>query len=193
MCQSPTQSNSTRKLFKPAMGASKQVMRKQVRFNEMSEMFLVDDLRLSEYKNELWFTKQELGDIKQATRRLIFHVVTRAEAHGSQASHVLGFEKFLSPDLMHEYKIRRQTLFHEVLSEAHCQFLPSSMNERSKVIVQLHHADKLARLSEMHSKWARCKARLSALVLELDQENATASAKVIGRRVKSLHAMIEHA
>ena len=191
MCQSPTQSNSTRKLFKPAMGVSKQV--KKVRFNELSEMVLVDDLRRSEYKNELWFSKQELDEVKQSTRRLIFHLVTRAEAHGCQASHVLGFEKFLSIDLMHEFKIRRQTLFREVLSQAHRQCLPSSMDERSKLIVQLHHADKLARLSEIHSKWARCKARLSALVLELDQENATTSAKVIGRRVKSLHAMIEHA
>lgn len=183
MCQSPTQATSTHKLIKPVMGPSKQVIQKQVRFNDMSEMVLVDDLRRSEYKNELWFTKQELVDIKQSTRRLIFHLVTRAEGHGGQASHVLGFEKFLSPDLTQEYKIRRQTLFLEVLSEHHRQYIPSSMDERSKVIVSMHHADKLARLSEMHSNWARVKARLSALVLELDQENATMAtqAKVLDR------------
>ena len=136
---------------------------RQVTFSKMSEMVLITKLSEGPNKHKLWFTQDEL-DVSKANmtsyiRMVPLHISKR---HTPSASTILGLEKYFTPQLTAEYRLRRRKLTKEVVTEARLQQMS-----------RIPHADvdRLARLSAENSKWARERARAAALFLEQDQEN----------------------
>ena len=77
------------------------------------------------------------------------------------AAAILGLEKYLTPELTEEYKVRREALQRAVLEEHRrqcCVMMRSSSVPQSTV--------RLAMISAKHSEWARERARAAALFLE---------------------------
>ena len=126
----------------------------RVTFAENSEMILVPSLCESPDKCNIWFTKQELCSFKSD---LVNHIRWIRLQCGHNiilpASDILGMEKFISRQVTEECILRKWTLMREILD-------PNDHDIRTA------NADRLARISSENSKWARARARLSAMFLE---------------------------
>jgi len=134
---------------------------KRVQFAPLCDMYIVDDLSKSQYKDEIYWSTDELNEFKLNTRSLI-HYLSMNEQELHKIKNVFGLEKHLSAQLSFEYMQRRIILKRAVLQEARRPHVDAEM---------------LARKSEIYSSWAREKAQTSALVLLLDEESyATATA-----------------
>ena len=134
--------------------------KKRVQFAPLCDMYIIDDLSKSQYKDEIYWSTDELTKFKMNTRSLI-HYISLNEQDLHKVKNVFGLEKHLSAQLSFEYMQRRINLKRAVLQEA----------RRPHVDVEI-----LARKSELYSNWAREKARTSALVLLLDEQESYATA-----------------
>ena len=136
---------------------------RQVTFSDTSEMVLVANLSEGPDKHKLWFTQDELdaskANMTSYIRMVPLHISKR---HTPSASTILGLEKYLTPQITAQYKLRRRNLTKEVVTEARLQQMSH---------IPHAYVDRLARLSTENSKWARERARAAALFLEQDQEN----------------------
>ena len=137
---------------------------KRVQFAPLCDMYIVDDLSKSQYKDEIYWSTDELTKFKMNTRSLI-HYISSNEKDLHKIKNVFGLEKHLSAQLSFEYMQRRINLKRAVLQEARRQ-----QARPSNVDVD---ADLLARKSALYSDWAREKARTSALVLLLDEQESS--------------------
>ena len=133
---------------------------KRVQFAPLCDMYIVDDLSKSKYKDEIYWSTDELTKFKLNTRSLI-HYLSLNEQDLHKVKNVFGLEKHLSAQLSFEFMQRRIIFMRAVLQEA----------RRPQV-----DAKRLARKSELYSSWAREKARTSALVLLLDEQESYATA-----------------
>ena len=139
---------------------------KRVQFAPLCDMYIIDDLSKSQYKDEIYWSTDELNEFKLNTRSLIEYLsLNEQDLH--KIKNVFGLEKHLSAQLSFEYMQRRIIFKRAVLKEARRQ--------RSRPPSHVD-ADILARKSETYSSWAREKARTSALVLLLDEQESYATA-----------------
>ncbi|KAL7546590.1 hypothetical protein ACHAWF_009921 [Thalassiosira exigua] len=130
-----------------------------VRFSETSRLIVVPNLSATPAKPDLWFTQEEMDEFKSSTKRralVVRHHIARGRI--PSANHVLGFEKFLTPELEEEYRVRRRQAAASILTEA-----PAALEEDD-----LH---RLARASAARTRWARRQARAAGLFLEQDVED----------------------
>ena len=151
------------KLKSSTLESPVEMPRQGVRFSETSEMVFVPSLSVSHYKRDLWFTADELRELEDDARshaRIVQQNLARGVESVSRFSDVLGFEKYLSEQLAHEYKSKREEHKFKVLDEANGQH--SHVKHRS--------IERLARISAKFSMWAREQARMGALFLEQDLE-----------------------
>ena len=133
---------------------------KRVQFAPLCDMYIVDDLSKSQYKDEIYWSTDELTKFKMNTRSLIQYLsMNEQDLH--KVKNVFGLEKHLSAQLSFEFMQRRIIFMRAVLQEARRPHVD---------------AEKLARKSETYSGWAREKARTSALVLLLDEQESYATA-----------------
>eukprot|EP01083_Nonionella_stella_P236419 830379_1 len=143
--------------------------KKRVQFAPLCDMYIVDDLSKSQYKDEIYWSTDELNKFKM--NRSLIHYLSLNEQDLHKIKNVFGLEKHLSAQLSFEYMQRRINLKRAVLQEARRQ-QSTSTGRPSHV-----DADILARKSEMYSNWARQRARTSALVLFLDEESYATAAQ----------------
>ena len=136
-------------------------MKKVVRFSELSRLHLVDNLSL--YKHEIWFTADELRSIKTNAGGLLKYLAVNENARDKiDMSHAFGLERFWHHD---EFLHRRHKLISTVLTEHRRQHISGVANDKVEI-------ERLARISEKHSTWAKRHARASAYALYLNnQEN----------------------
>lgn len=149
----------------------------RVRFSDTSEMVLVTKLSDTPSKHKIWYSQDELDDMKANMTEYIklvrLHIARRQEP---TASTILGMEKFLTRELTEEYKFRRTKLSREVAHEVLCHRLArSSCSSRNgcpdaKSRGEDEFVRRLARTASENSQWARERARAAALFLEQDQE-----------------------
>ncbi|KAL7547498.1 hypothetical protein ACHAWF_018340 [Thalassiosira exigua] len=107
---------------------------------------------------DLWFTQEEVDEFKSSTKGralVVQHHILRGRI--PSADHVLGLEKFLTPVLEEEYRVRRRRAVASVLSKA-----PAALEEND--------LRSLARASALSTQWARRQARAAGLFLEQDVE-----------------------
>mmetsp|Transcript_35314 Transcript_35314/g.59952 ORF Transcript_35314/g.59952 Transcript_35314/m.59952 type:complete len:219 (-) Transcript_35314:131-787(-) len=138
----------------------------RVRFSDTSEMVLVTDLSEGPYKRNLWYTQNEFDCFKMDhasyKSMLRLHIAKRS---APTASAILGMEKFLTPQLTNEYRLRRENLSTEVLKMSQWQRVAARGIPSDELI------DMLAKVAEKNSRWARERARAAALFLEQDQKD----------------------
>ncbi len=125
-------------------------------------MVIVDNLSSSkEQTDKLWYSEGEIDLFKAWLSNRIREVQSQLVDHGAfideegitiNAAAILGLEKYLSPELIAEYRDRRLALQRAVLAE--------HRRHRASQI--------LAMVSAHHSVWARERARATALFLEQD-------------------------
>lgn len=156
------------------MKTTKSMNKKQVRFSDRSLLFVVDNLSLDKKQaSTLWYSRDETDLFKVWLSVRVRHVQSELRSHGAlmdkelisiNAAAILGLEKYLTPELMMEYKERRVAIQRAVLREHRCQ--------RSRHIASHSDADtdsvRLALVSAHHSLWARERSRAAALFLEKD-------------------------
>ena len=134
-------------------------------------MCLFDKPSLSqEQESILWYSEEEIDLMKARHSYQVQDVRSQLEAHRAllneggvtlSAAAILGLEKYLTPELTEEYKVRREALQRAVLEEHRrqcCVMMRSSSVPQSTV--------RLAMISAKHSEWARERARAAALFLE---------------------------
>ena len=141
---------------------------KQVRFSNRSHEAVVDRLSLcQEQASNLWYSREETDLFKASLPRRVRDVRSQLKVdHGAlldeelvtiDAAAILGLEKYLSREITNEYKIRRLALRRAVLEE-----------HRRNHALDIAHTARLAKISAVHSQWARERARAAALFLEYD-------------------------
>ena len=138
-------------------------MPRRVTFSKTSEKVFVTKLSdCPSMKQKIWFTQEEMEFMKsnmryhlQMIRKLL---ASKPDENDPQVRKldILGMEKFLTVQLVEEYKFRRAELSREVLAEA-------SLSFGDEIDV-----DRLARISARSSRWALERARASALYLQQD-------------------------
>eukprot|EP00581_Thalassiosira_minuscula_P019007 CAMPEP_0183724608 /NCGR_PEP_ID=MMETSP0737-20130205/18036_1 /TAXON_ID=385413 /ORGANISM="Thalassiosira miniscula, Strain CCMP1093" /LENGTH=222 /DNA_ID=CAMNT_0025955233 /DNA_START=134 /DNA_END=802 /DNA_ORIENTATION=+ len=137
----------------------------RVQFSETSELVLVTDLSEGPHKHNLWYTQNQFDNFKtdhvSYIRMVRLHISKRK---APTASGILGMEKFLTPQLTEEYKLRRTKLSTEVLKVARWQRVAARGIPSDELV------DMLAKVAAENSRWARERARAAALFLEQDQE-----------------------
>jgi len=139
--------------------------------SETSCMVMVANLSDSPHKADIWFTPDELESFKSNMMGYIRIVrLLIAKHRAPSASNILGLEKFLTVQLTEEYQIRRVVLIRKVVDSSAGQHSSKSSRRRSAA-PSPGDADRLARISAENSKWARERAYVAALFLELDQED----------------------
>ena len=129
-------------------------------------MALVKNLSCSDVAPNLWYSEEETDLFKT----WLSHQVQKVRSHLGEisalldeelitvdAATILGLEKYLSSELTVEYKERRLLQQQAVLQE-----------HRWQRAVKIPHSKRLAKISASHSRWARERARASALFLEQD-------------------------
>ena len=148
--------------FQASITHSKRITR--VRISSTSEMAFIKDLAQSPYKQQLWYTTDELDEFKYNSffsRTMVRHIVAMGELPSVSA--VLGMEKFLTRELTDEYVFRRKKFLRAILNEAKSQNKASRQGDTQ-------HVDRLASIACENSKWARDRARMAALFLDQDVE-----------------------
>ena len=141
---------------------------KQVRFSNRSIVTVVDRLSLcQEQRSKLWYSTEETDLFKVWLSLRVREVHSQLGVdHGAlldeelvtiNAAAILGLEKYLSPEITKEYKIRRLALQKAVLEE-----------HRIHRSLDVPYVSRLAKISALHSQWARQRARAAALFLEQD-------------------------
>lgn len=145
------------------MKTTKSMNKKQVRFSDRSLLSHVDNLSLNKKQaSKLWYSQDETDLFKAwlSVRVRQIHSELRSnsallddELVDINAAAILGLEKYLTPELILEYKKRRISLQRAVLTEQRCQGKDSV---------------RLALVSARYSQWARERARAAALFLEKD-------------------------
>ena len=126
-------------------------------------------------KYDLWCTPDELEAYKRDV--VLYRRVVRlsiSKRFTPSASDILGLEKFLTPQLTQEYANRRYIQTKRVLEEARMQDARCKGLPRSNQDVK-----RLARISAVHSKWARERARAAGLFLAQDQEEEARQEKAL--------------
>ena len=140
---------------------------KQLRFSNKSLVAVVEKLSLSqEQASKLWYSREETDLFKVCFSRRVREVRSQLGDHNAlldrelatiNAAAILGLEKHLSAELSKEYKVRRLALQKAVLED-----------HRRHRALRIPHAERLAKISAIHSQWARERARAAALLLEQD-------------------------
>lgn len=149
---------------------TKQQRRSSVTFSETSQLILVRNLSSdAPDKYDLWCTPDELEAYKRDVVRLSI-----SKRFTPSASDILGLEKFLTPQLTQEYANRRYIQTKRVLEEARMQDAQGKGLPRSNQDIK-----RLARISAVHSKWARERARAAGLFLAQDQEEEAQQEKAL--------------
>ena len=131
-------------------------------------MAVVDRLSLSqEQAYKLWHSREEVDLFKAWLPLRVRDVRSQLKVDHSalldkelvtiDAAAILGLEKYLGPEITNEYKIRQLALRRAVLEEHRCH--PA---------LDIAHTARLAKISAVHSQWARERARAAALFLEYD-------------------------
>ena len=145
---------------------------KQVRFSNRSIIAVVDRLSLcQEQAFKLWYSKEDVDLFKMSLSLHVREVRSQLEDNAAlfdndeelvtiNAAAILGLEKYLTSELSEEYKIRRNALHKAVLEEHRCH--------RALKFPHEHGARRLAKVSLVHSQWARERARAAGLFLEQD-------------------------
>ena len=143
---------------------------KHARFSNRSIIAVVDRLSLcQEQASKLWYSKEDINLFKMSLSLDVHEV--RSHLDGAllgedeelvsiNAAAILGLEKYLTHELSAEYKIRRNALQRAVLEEHRCH--------RALKVAHEHRSRRLAKVSLVHSQWARERARAAALFLEQD-------------------------
>ena len=143
-----------------------------MRFSNRSIIAVVDRLSLcQEQASKLWYSKEDIDLFKMSLSIQVREV--RSHLDGAllgededekvvsiNAAAILGLEKYLTSELSEEYKIRRNALQRAVLEEHRCH--------RALKVAHEHRSRRLAKVSLVHSQWARERARAAALFLEQD-------------------------
>lgn len=155
---------------------TKQQRRSSVTFSETSQLILVRNLSSdAPDKYDLWCTPDELEAYKRDValyRRVVRLSISKRFT--PSASDILGLEKFLTPQLTQEYANRRYIQTKRVLEEARMQDAQGKGLPRSNQDIK-----RLARISAVHSKWARERARAAGLFLAQDQEEEAQQEKAL--------------
>ena len=139
---------------------------KQVCFAPMSIIYLVDNLSSSSYKQDIWYSPEEMDTFNSNAQCLVHYLQQLKEKDLKNITNMFGLEKHLTVQLNIEFAIRRIKLKRVVLDQA----------RRKTTGHPYADADILAQRSKKYSNWARKRARTSALVLSLDEEcQATAA------------------
>jgi len=141
---------------------------KQVWFAPMSTIYVVDNLSNSPYKQAIWYSPEQMDTFNSNAQNLVHYLQQLKEKDLKQITNMFGLEKHLTVQLNIEFAIRRIKLKRVVLDQAR--------RRKTTGYPYADDADILAQKSMKNSKWARERARTSALVLSLDEEcHATAA------------------
>ena len=154
---------------------------KQVRFSNRTTISVVDRLSLNqEQASKLWYSKEDIDLFKMSLSLDVHEVRSQLEDNVAlldnedeevitiNAAAILGLEKFLTRELTKEYKIRRNALQRAVLEEHRCHRALKVPHECEHEHEHEHEARRLAKVSLIHSQWARERARAAGLFLERD-------------------------
>ena len=133
---------------------------KQVCFAPMSITYLVDNLSNSQYKQDIWWSPDEMDTFNSNAQSLVHYLQQLKEKDLKNITNMFGLEKYLTVQLNIEFSIRRIKLKRVVLDQA----------RRKTTGHPYADADILAQMSKKNSNWAQKRARTSALVLSLDEE-----------------------
>ena len=146
---------------------SKATNMKQVCFAPMSITYLVDNLSKSPYKQDIWYSPEQMDTFNSNAQSLVHYLQQLKEKDLKNITNMFGLEKHLTVQLNLEFALRRIKLKRVVLDH----------QARGKTTGYPYaDADVLAQKSKKNSNWARERARTSALVLSLDEEcQATAA------------------
>lgn len=120
-------------------------------------------------ESNLWYSTEDIDHFKAWQSHRVQDIRWQLQANSAllleegsgvtiSAAAILGLEKFLTPELTEEYKVRREALQRAVLEEHRRQCIMRSSVPQSTV--------RLAMISAKHSEWARERARAAALFLE---------------------------
>ncbi len=136
---------------------------KVVRFATTVEIEFFDANQSSSQitKNELHYSQVDLQIFQAWAVKCIKKVRTvpqQQELLG--AADIIGLERHLSPLLNNEYKLRQKAVVHSVLDE-----------QRRQRILRTCNIQRISRISQDKSRWARENARASGLFLERDMED----------------------
>ncbi len=171
----PTHKTKSKTKARTMMKTTKSMNKKQVRFSDRSLLSLVDNLNLNkEQASKLWYTQDETDLFKAWLSVRVRQIHSELRSHGElldddlvdiNAAAILGLEKYLTPELIVEYKERRVALKRAVLTEHRCQRMNRRISLDSDADTD---SVRLALVSARHSQWARERARAAALFLEND-------------------------
>ena len=143
--------------------------KKSVSFSNISEMFVVPDLRtIGISKTALFYTLEDMNKLKFNHLRKI-HTTRLRLSIGDQTTEIVGLEKHLSSALSIEFKRRKTSHFEAVINELEFQDEYCSQPN----------PDRLAAISRNHSRWALEQAQYAAKLLADDiSTSSTASKKL---------------
>ena len=89
-------------LYETKIMKTKTKTKKRVQFAPLCDMYIVDDLSKSQYKDEIYWSTDELTKFKMNTRSLIQYLsMNEQDLH--KVKNVFGLEKHLSAQLSFEY------------------------------------------------------------------------------------------
>lgn len=121
-------------------------------------------------ESNLWYSTEDIDHFKAWQSHRVQDIRWQLQANSAllleegsgvtiSAAAILGLEKFLTPELTEEYKVRREVLQRAVLEEhrRQCVMMRSSVPQSTV---------RLAMISAKYSEWARERARAAALFLE---------------------------
>ena len=146
--------------------------KKQVRISTKSTMCLIQGRPsiTNQQESNLWYSTEDTDRFKAWQSHRVQDIRWQLQENSAlleegsgftiSAAAILGLEKYLTPELTEEYKVRREVLQRAVLEEhrRQCVMMRSSSVPQSTV--------RLAMISAKHSEWARERARAAALFLE---------------------------
>ena len=148
-----------------------------MRISNRTTIAVVDRLSLNqEQASKLWYSREDIDLFKMSLSLDVHEVRSQLEDNAAlldnedeelvsiNAAAILGLEKYLTRELSEEYKIRRNALQRAVLEEHRCHRALRVPHEHERE----HELRRLAKVSLVHSQWARERARAAGLFLEQD-------------------------
>jgi len=129
--------------------------KKSVSFSNISEMFVVPDLRSIVSKTAQWYSIDDMSRLKFNHLRKI-HTTRLKLSIGDQSTDIVGLEKHLSSALSLEFKRRKRSHVNAIINELEFQDEYCSQPN----------PDRLAAISRNHSRWALEQAQYAAKLLQ---------------------------
>jgi hypothetical protein len=121
-------------------------------------MFIVANLRGDVgQRNKRWYSFDEILSLKANMKCSIVRTRIDISRRSVSMENLVGIEKHLSAGLAREYKQRKRTLF-----------LAVHVEQRMQKALNIPNPDRLAIVALQHSQWAVERARVAAMLLEMD-------------------------